>query len=130
MCIRDRHEASEKTMNDMKNFVVSRLKTHNLNWGFKFPDVTLCYDIWKDVLPYHVAIGVIRDRKDIIAHYLRRKKQRHSVDIINMVCDNYEALLHSYGVPIVHYNDIMKHGPIILEEILKIPLKDCRRFKK
>lgn len=119
----------EKELLILKEYIKNRIKRHGTNWGFKFPDVTLMYDIWKDILPYHTAIGIKRDRKDIVAHYMRRRKQTHDPKKINHACDIYESRMYAAGVPVVNYEDIMKFGPIMLEDILKIPLKDCRRFK-
>lgn len=113
----------------IKDYILDRCKKHGTNWGFKFPDVTLCYDIWKDYLPFHKAVGVIRKREKIIEHYQKRRKNKSDIKTINRVCDNYEALLYSYNIPYVHYENIMRFGNSELEKIIGIKLKDCRRKK-
>jgi len=120
-------EASDEIITQMKDYVIKRIKKDKINWGFKFPDVTLCYDIWRDVLPYHTAIGVKRERAGLIKHYQGQKKFNHSLDKINQVCDHYEAMMYSYGVPVVSFEDILKNGFGQVENILGIKLKDCRR---
>jgi len=117
---------TQEIFDRMKDYVIDRVHKHGYDWGFKFPDVTLCYDLWKQILPYHIAIGVKRKRESIINHYLRRKTKLHTVDEINRVCDLYEEALLVYNVPIVNYEDYLELGTKPLEDILKIKLKDCR----
>jgi len=119
-------ELTDNSLNEMYNYV--KMRTNN--WGFKFPDVTLCYDAWKMVLPEgHIAIGVKRDRKDIVAHYKRRKRHDHSEKVINLVIDYYNSYLDQYKVPTMQFEDYINNGPGCLEDILGIKLKDCRRSK-
>lgn len=113
----------------MQDYIIDRCKAHGTNWGFKFPDVTLCYDVWRRYLPYHRAIGVRRNRKSIISHYLRQKKQKNNIDQINRVCDFYENKLYSYNCPVIDFDDYMDTGPIMLKKILGIDIVDCRRPK-
>jgi len=123
----------KKTGFKMRKYIIDR-NNKCKDWGFKQPWLTLCYDRWKEWLPDHIAIGVRRNPKGLIAHYyknaMKKKRPFTEVDRIIDVQRYYNDRMKGYGIPIVDYGDILNNGPSVIEKIVGRKLKDVRDGRK
>ena len=123
---------NNKIKTQIKKYIKSNnnLKKH---WGFKQPWITLCYPEFKKFLPInHLAIGVRRSYKGLLSHWRKRGKKVNEQRVF-IVQQTYNALLESYNIPIIDFENILKNGPVELDKITNnyfkkhgIVLKDVR----
>jgi hypothetical protein len=76
--------------------------------------------MWKKHMPpNHTVIGVKRNLKDVLKHYARRASppDRSRIEIAYHI---YNTMLEAYNVPIIRYEDVMKYGPVIIEDIVEL----------
>lgn len=117
---------------DLKDSIKTYIQMRSMqskNWGFKFPYLTLVYDIWKKYLPKHFAIGIKRSQEGLLYHYSKggnRELSEENIDTIIKVQDHYNSLIDSYNIPVIQYEEYLRNGPILLENILGIKIKDVR----
>lgn len=104
------------------------------NWGFKFPYMTFVYPVWEKYLPKdHIAIALKRTPRGVLSHYSRKgriKLSKEKKRIILNVQSYYNKLIDSYNIPVIQFEDFIKHGPIVLEKIIGRKLPDARDGKK
>ncbi len=120
-----------KDSNKIAPYIKMRSK-QNIEWGFKFPYLTLVYDIWKKYLPAdHIAIGLKRTPEGLLKHYGRRNGYTHkkSTEILK-IQDYYNKLIDIYGIYIIQFEDFIDKGPVVLEKIIGRRLPDVRDGKK
>lgn len=86
------------------------------NWGIKVPDMTLCYDQWRDILPFHRVIGVRRNLDGVMSHYMRRRNNRPERGLVAYTWHMYNTMLRAYRVPIISFEDLLARGPVVIEE--------------
>lgn len=122
-----------KDSNKIKSYIEMRSK-QDPDWGFKFPYLTFVYSIWKKYLPKeHIAIALKRTPKGLLSHYNRKGRINLSKEknrIILNAQTHYNDLIDSYNIPIIQFEDFLKHGPIVLEKIVGRKLPDVRDGKK
>jgi len=116
---------------DILKYIEIRKSENNDDWGFKCPDITLCYSMWERCVPFWVtAIGIRRDLKGVLSHYARAKKPPDSKRI-EAAYHIYNEILLSYHIPIISYEDLLDCGPVIIERTIGLKnLPDVRRIKK
>lgn len=117
----------------IKHYIVNRSK-QDRDWGFKFPYLTFVYPIWKKYLPIdHVAIALKRTPKGLLSHYSRKgriKLSKEKKRIILNAQAHYNKLIDNYNIPVIQFEDFIKHGPVVLEKIVGRKLLDVRDGKK
>jgi hypothetical protein len=113
----------------IKSYIQTRIAEKKADWGFKVPDITLCYEMWMNLLPAHKVIGVTRDLDGVQKHYARRHPAPDP-GIIAYAWHMYNTMMKSYGIPIIRFEDILDHGPIVIGGALGLScLPDVRRKK-
>jgi hypothetical protein len=95
------------------------------DWGFKVPDITLCYQMWAPLLPEHVVIGIRRRMDGLIEHYGRGTKPPATATI-QRAWMYYNYMLHGDRVPTVQFEDIIENGIEPIETIIGRRLPDVR----
>ncbi len=114
---------------EIKNYISNK----EGDWGFKYPYLTFCYDIWKKYLPQHFAIGIKRNPDNLVNHYRKggakqiTKKQSDRVKNVQKI---YNNLMEKYNIPIITFEDFIKYGPAVLEKIIGHKLVDVRDGRK
>ncbi len=96
------------------------------SWGFKVPDITLCYSMWRDLLPEHLVIGIRRSLEGVLGHYARRRKPVDPA-VVKRAWEYYNYMLGADRIPIVHFEDIIENGIEPIETIIGWRLPDVRR---
>jgi len=113
---------------DIKQYIKMR-ENEGGDWGFKVPDITLCYDMWKPHLPEHTLIGIKRSTAGVLNHYARKQKNRPDPGVVKFAKRVYDAFIDLY-IPednIVWFEDLLREGPSLLERITGLKnLKDVR----
>lgn len=96
----------------------------NRKWGFKFPYLTYVYAEWKKHLPPdHIAIALKREPESLLTHYTRSKRVWYVQKI-------YNDLIDSYKVPVIHFEDLLRNGPVEIEKATGLKgLKDMRNYR-
>ena len=107
------------------DYIKLRQKEHGNSWGFKVPDITLCYGMWRRYLPEHKVIGVRRTLEGVQAFYARRHKGPDP-RLIERAWIYYNYMLASEHIPIVRFEDIIENGIEPVETIIGIRLPDVR----
>ena len=95
------------------------------SWGFKVPDITLCYGMWRHLLPEHVVIGIRRSLEGLIDHYSWRT-QPPDPAVIKRAWMYYNYMLRSEHIPTVRFEDIIENGIEPIETIVGMRLPDVR----
>lgn len=116
---------------DIEKYIQSRRDEGNIKWGFKCPDVTLCYKQFELLIPFWSrAVGVRRNLADVLAHY-NRHSEPPEPHLIEAAYHVYNTMLRGYKIPIINYEDIMDCGPIVIENATGLKnLPDVRRKKQ
>ncbi len=97
------------------------------DWGFKVPDITVCYQkMWRHLLPKHLVIGIRRRLEGVLAHYDRRRKPPDAWKI-ERAWRYYNYHLHGDRIPTVQFEDIIENGIEPIETIIGRRLPDVRR---
>ncbi len=96
------------------------------DWGFKVPDITLCYPMWRRLLPPHVVIGIRRSLEGLVEHYSKRSKPPDSA-VIKRAWEYYNYMLGADRVRTVRFEDIIENGIEPIETIIGRRLPDVRR---
>lgn len=116
---------------DIKNYIALR-ESSGQDWGFKVPDIALCYKMWQPLLPEHMLIGVKRSTEGLLQHYASRSKNRPAPGVVKFVKHVYDTFIDLY-VPtknIVWFEDLLEKGPVLLEQITGLKnLADVRRIQ-
>ena len=112
---------NDKIISEIKKYIASKKG----DWGFKQPYTTLCYKVWKKYLPPHIAVGIKRTPKGLLSHWEKRHKKVNK-DRVLIVQSVYNELMKSYGIPVINFEDFLKRGPRVLQDIVGIYLKDVR----
>ena len=95
------------------------------DWGFKVPDLTLCYSLWRQLLPKHLVIGIRRSLEGVLAHYSRRRNPPDPA-MIKRAWFYYNYYLCGDRIPTVHFEDIIENGIEPIETIIGRRLPDVR----
>ena len=126
----------------MKRFVEDTNRQYQ-DWGFKDPRTCLTYFIWKEVIPQHKIIAILRHPSELWTHYRNQKP----LQVLQFFLTGWKALHAWY----VYNNEILKilkasdHHPYLLVnydhfieggrafdklcDFAGRPLKDCRNSK-
>ena len=98
---------------------VSRRSLDHGDWGFKEPRASLVYDFWREILPEHKVVFVIRRPEEIWVRYMRRfrwyrpiKRLKRGVRALRSWCFYNEALLdalkrYDASYTIVLFNELV-----------------------
>ncbi len=98
---------------------VDRLNAAGQDWGFKDPRTCLTYDFWREAIPHHKLIFVIRDVGEIYGRYLKKKslgvfrgiKALHAWHTYNIhALAGYNAARDEDRI-VVDYTSLMGDGP-------------------
>jgi hypothetical protein len=117
------------TIGDFNTYLYANMiSNRNGDWGFKFPDFTLCYHLFRDLLPEHMAIGVHRDLDGVLAHYAKTRS-KPSPSLVKRAYMEYNKWLFCADIPVIKFEDYLRDGPEHLSHIIGRELKDCRRKK-
>lgn len=109
---------------EIRDFVKDRNRD-GTDWGVKYPDLTLCYDVWRRHLPEHRVIGIRRSLGGVQSHYSRRRD--YNTQKVERVWTLYNRCLESYDVPIVRYESILADGFGEVQNIIGRQRLDVRR---
>ena len=96
------------------------------DWGFKVPDITLCYQMWRPLLPQHLVIGIRRRLEGLLDHYSRRTTPPDPA-VIRRAWMYYNYMLCADRIPTVRFKDILENGIEPIETIIGRRLPDVRR---
>jgi hypothetical protein len=116
---------NKEIINEIKDYISKRSCKHE--WGVKQPWLTLCYPEFRKLLPEHKVIGIERSFKGLISHWTKRNKKINE-ELLFTVQRIYRAKMISYDVPILNYENFLKYGPVELEKIVGMKLKDVREY--
>ena len=115
---------------DQRDQIIKYVKIRQVepseSWGFKVPDITLCYPMWKPYLPEHRVIGIRRTLAGVVAHYAMRREPPDA-KVIERAWRVYNHCLGTCSIPTVRFEDIIENGIEPIEDIVGMRLPDVRR---
>ncbi len=118
--------------------IIRKAEAPGGDWGFKDPRTCLTYPLWREELPAHRLIGVVRSLPEVASHY-RRKDPGPFLTwrVVRTWCDYNEGILRALeqargdGV-LLAYEELMRSGAELarLSAFVGRPLRDTRNSER
>lgn len=109
-------------------YIEQRQGEGNENWGIKIPDMLMCYEQWRLLLPEHTLIGIRRSYEGVLAHYMKRRNPPNEQQIKKayQIYNNLLDIFIPHGI--IDFDELLKQGPVLIEKASGLTgLKDVRR---
>lgn len=133
-------KADERLREVARRYVRERSRAYG-DWGFKEPRASLVYDFWREILPEHKVVFVLRRPEEIWVRYMRRfrwyrpiKRLKRGIRALRTWCFYNERLLETLerngaDYMIVLFNELVRDNQEFerLENFVGRQLVDSRK---